>query len=194
MFQRIYLSLLISLLLLRSNLGQNIVNIINPVRFPYGGPFVGIILAIAIPLELPNYEIFFSYNMEGNYNLPQNETDYTWPPDVSRKGANHFLENFLSRKFVYGVIERKLKSHGYPGKNCLLRAICEASEYSMEHTGVLADVFHILLSPSKSKSELGLTDYEKAEFYGLENKLCDKYAKKCEISLLGIISTFEHLF
>ena len=36
--------------------------------------------------------------------------------------------------------------HGYRGKECLLRAICEASEYSLEHNGVLADILHIVLT------------------------------------------------
>lgn len=35
---------------------------------------------------------------------------------------------------------------GYDGKNCLIRSICEAAEYSTKETGVLGDILHILLS------------------------------------------------
>ncbi|EFA11156.1 hypothetical protein TcasGA2_TC004760 [Tribolium castaneum] len=158
---------------------------LNPIRFPYGpiqGPFMGIFLALSLPLELPDYNVFFSYNLEANYELPQNETDFTYPPLVSRSWG---------RKYFYDILEFKMKSHGYPGKNCLLRAICETSLYSSENTGILGDMLHVLLTPSSSTDNV-LSDYGKAELYGKSRKNCRKYTKKCSISFLDLVSQVGH--
>ncbi|GJQ67490.1 hypothetical protein Trydic_g5133 [Trypoxylus dichotomus] len=151
------------------------IQIINKVQFPYGGPFMGLFLAIAMPLEIPEPEVFVSYNFEANYLLPENQTTFQYPPIVSNA-----ME--VARRQVYDALEFKLNSHGYTGKACLLRAICEATEYSLQHTGVLADVLHVILTPSTSKSE-GLIDYESAEKYGKENKHCKAYERLCPIAL-----------
>ncbi|XP_017776028.1 PREDICTED: uncharacterized protein LOC108562263 [Nicrophorus vespilloides] len=152
----------------------------NPIRFPYGDAFMGLFIALALPLEVDNIDLFFSYNFEGNYVLPQNQTEWEYPPIIS-KSFN------IARKFVYNAFEFKLKSNGFPGKPCLLRSICEAAEYSMDHNGVLADLIHIMLSPSTSKTE-GLHEYENAENYGRFYKHCKKYKKKCPISVLEMVS------
>ncbi|XP_065170128.1 uncharacterized protein [Atheta coriaria] len=160
-------------------------HIINPVRFPFGGPFMGLFVALALPLELDNYNVFVSYNFEGNYVLPANDSEYDYPPIVERSF------NF-ARKFVYDALEHKLVNHGYSGKECLLRAICEASEHSMENGGVLADIIHIILTPSTSKSE-SLNDYESAEMYGKLHKHCKRYKKKCPFSVLNLISRIDKI-
>ncbi|CAH0562492.1 unnamed protein product [Brassicogethes aeneus] len=112
----------------------------NPFRFPVGlieGPFIGMFIAISVPLNLPEASLSLSYNMEANYVLPQNDSELSYPP---------IYERSFTRKTFYNLLEYKLKSHGYPGKQCLLRTICEASVYTMENTGVLGDIFHILLT------------------------------------------------
>ncbi|KAK9717656.1 DM4/DM12 family [Popillia japonica] len=155
----------------------------NKVLFPYSpysSPFVGLFLAIAFPLDLPDYNVFVSLNLEANYNLPQNVSTYEYPPIVESR-------SFMDRKDAYAAIENKLEAHGYPGKPCLLRTICEASEYSMEHNGVFADILHIVLTPSSSKSE-GLVEYEEAEKYGSTNLHCKKYVKTCSLSVLDLVS------
>lgn len=59
-------------------------------------------LAIAIPLEHPVYNIFLSYNIEANYNLPENQTEFTYPPIVSKR-------SLLQRRNLYEAIENKIE-------------------------------------------------------------------------------------
>ncbi|KAF2888019.1 hypothetical protein ILUMI_18154 [Ignelater luminosus] len=146
---------------------------------------MGLFLAIAVPLELPKTNVFVSYNFEANYNLPQNESTYEYPPIVSDRSLE------ISRKRAYDALEYKINSHGYPGKECLLRAICEAAEYTLENNGVLGDILHILLAPSSSKSEDLSPEYENAENYGKLKKHCRKYVKNCSVSFLALISWLE---
>ncbi|XP_044256517.1 uncharacterized protein LOC123006249 isoform X2 [Tribolium madens] len=184
-FKKILLSAVFFLKLQMLNADDSF-TFLNPIRFPYGpiqGPFMGIFLALSLPLEIPDYNVFFSYNLEANYELPQNETEFTYPPLVSKRS--------WGRKYFYDILEYKMKSHGYPGKNCLLRAICETSLYSSENTGILGDILHLLLTPSSSKDDV-LEDYRNAEQYGKRRKNCRKYTKKCTISFLDLVSQIGH--
>ncbi|KAJ3640057.1 hypothetical protein Zmor_003377 [Zophobas morio] len=169
---------------------DSFITIPNFIRYPYSateGPFIGIFLAISLPLELPEYNVFFSYNMEANYVLPQNETEYTYPPLLERS----LNRRFWDRKYFYDILEFKIKSHGHPGKPCLLRAICEASVYSSQHTGILGDLLHILLTPSTS-TDYVLEDYGRAEQWGRMRRNCNKYKKKCSTSFLDLVSQISH--
>lgn len=122
-FKKILLSLTISIIIKSTN-GDGSFTFPNPIRFPYSetqGPFIGVslinniydryntwkicfqlFLALSLPLELPEYNVFFSYNMEANYVLPQNETEFSYPPLVSKRSWD--------RRFIYDMLEYKLKS------------------------------------------------------------------------------------
>ncbi|KAK4881539.1 hypothetical protein RN001_004858 [Aquatica leii] len=149
---------------------------------------MGLFLAIAVPLELPSTNVYLSYNFEANYNLPENQSTYDYPPIVSDRSLG------INRKNVYNALEFKLNSHGYPGKQCLLRTICEAAEYALDGNGVLGDIIYVLLSPSASKNENLSPDFENAEKQGKIKKSCTVYEKQCPISLLGLISWLETTF
>ncbi|KAG5890663.1 hypothetical protein JTB14_034951 [Gonioctena quinquepunctata] len=164
----------------------NFYTIPNKIHFPYttvGNPYVGMFVAIAVPLDLRGpADVFMSMNFEGSYALPQNQTTLTYPPIISSS----------SRKFLYDLLERKLKGYGYPGKPCLKRAICEAAEYTTKNLGVLGDLLHILLTPSSSKNESSLEDYAESEEYGRTKKHCKKYKKACTFSALDLISVVRN--
>ncbi|XP_018561796.1 uncharacterized protein LOC108903929 [Anoplophora glabripennis] len=159
--------------------GQD-VEVPNPLfHFPGGSdPFQGIILAIDLPLDSGGFaDLHFSLLYEAAYVLPTNETSFDYPPIIA------------SRKIFYDIFEEKFKSYGYPGKDCLLRAICESAEFSVQHTGVLGDLVHILLMPSTSKAEYLLgEEYKESEEYGRRNGHCKEYQYKCSFSLLEKIS------
>ncbi|KAK9758632.1 DM4/DM12 family [Popillia japonica] len=178
--------LIITLIVISLTNSQTAIQILNKIQFPYGGPFMGLFLAVAMPLEIPEPEVFVSYNFEANYNLPENQTTFQYPPVVSRAMD-------IARKEIYDAIEFKMDSHGFAGKPCLLRAICEATEYSLQHTDVLGDIVHVVLTPSTSKSE-GLSEYEKAEKYGRLKKNCKRYNKSCSFSVLDLISVIDKKF
>lgn len=74
-------------------------------------------------------------NLRRKLNLIKNEcVSNNVPPSPS-----------ITRKRIYNWIEEKLNLHGYVGKACLLRAICEYQHSSFsKYNGVLGDVLHIV--------------------------------------------------
>lgn len=61
---------------------QKRATIFTPVLFPVNAA-TGILVAIAIPLSLPNRNVFVSYNFEANYNMPNVPSD-SFPGPIKR--------------------------------------------------------------------------------------------------------------
>lgn len=80
-------------------------------------------------------QAYESYDVEAEVKsvgevLPQNE-DETTHDDV--------------RWVIYQTLENILRSKNIDGKQCVLRAICEASRMNFTHeSGLLGEIFHIL--------------------------------------------------
>uniref|UniRef100_A0AAR5QKN1 Uncharacterized protein n=1 Tax=Dendroctonus ponderosae TaxID=77166 RepID=A0AAR5QKN1_DENPD len=163
------------------SVGQSIDNVYyNPYfHFPYGGPYMGFLVAFALPLKVQTPgDIFFSMNFEAGYSLPENETQFTFPPIIAAS----------ARQVLYDLFERKLESHGYPGRDCLLRAICEGSELSTLGTGVFGDIVHLVLTPSASLNGNLTEVYQEAERQGKKKGRCRKYRKTCSFSILKMFT------
>ncbi|XP_025830327.1 uncharacterized protein LOC112904452 [Agrilus planipennis] len=169
-----------------TNFGIGQITVPNQFHFPYGDPvipFIGLFVAIAFPVEINNVDLFFSVNLEANYNLPSNQTNFTYPPTVSNR-------NFptISRLGVYRALEFKLEGHGYPGRECLLRMICECAEKNLDGNGILGDLINIILRPSYSLKENGSSVYDEAENYEKSNEHCEIYQDLCPFSILKLIT------
>ncbi|KAJ3640055.1 hypothetical protein Zmor_003375 [Zophobas morio] len=144
------------------------------------GTGMGLFLAVAVPLDLPNKNAYLAYNFEANYPLPGNETYFEYPPLIQRR---------IDRKLVYTALETKMESNGYPGRPCLLRTICEAARHTTQYAnGVLGDLIHILFTPSSSNNTDLPSDYEEAEKHGSKKSDCSRYNKNCTVSFLDLIS------
>ncbi|KAI4465004.1 hypothetical protein MML48_3g00006210 [Holotrichia oblita] len=119
-----------------------------------------------MPIDIPNKNVFFSYNLEAVYSLPGNETREDYPPLVVRDESGRILHGneeagynqtlkTIDRKLIYNLLETKLTMHGYPGHSCLLRIICETALMSVtESNGVLGDLFHIIFTYLFSREHL----------------------------------------
>lgn len=126
-------------------------------------------MALALPIEVPNQNLYMSFNLEANYALPTQSTDFTQglyekvllvdgvnkAEEVDESdNANEVLargfagsSSLISRKHVYEMIEKKIGTYGLDGRACLLRAICEASRSNFIDTnGVIGSIVHIILS------------------------------------------------
>ncbi|KAL3290358.1 hypothetical protein HHI36_023700 [Cryptolaemus montrouzieri] len=183
---------LISFILVSSILISKIVmqdeneDIPNPIRFPYGGPFMGIFVTLSLPLGLKEEDIFFAYNMEANYVLPENQTSFSYPPLLVGRS--------ITRKSIFNLIEKKLSNLGYPGYPCMVRLICDNSVHPVKFlNGVVGDLLHILLTPSSSVDDDSPPEYENAEIYGLKNGNCEKYNSNCSYSIIDLFSTLYDL-
>lgn len=83
--------------------------------------------AIAVPLKIPNRNIFMSYNFEANYNMPTSSSDIVPGPldrlklvdgrqlsdaaDTERRSRTKTKRNIFTRAKFYNFITRKLNSY-----------------------------------------------------------------------------------
>ncbi|XP_059621823.1 uncharacterized protein LOC132265261 [Phlebotomus argentipes] len=151
------------------------------VAFPTNSA-TGILVAISVPLILPQRNVFVSYNFEANYNMPTTAADVIPGPlkrlDLIDRRKRHDRESLLTRKKIYRVLERRFK------RSCLLKAICqEAREPINDHNGLHGDILHIILTPSTSVTEDLHPEYYKAEELGRSGD-CAKYRKYCPKSII----------
>ncbi|XP_055609710.1 uncharacterized protein LOC129756739 [Uranotaenia lowii] len=160
----------------------------------------GILVALSIPLIVPDRNIFMSYNFEMNYNMPTTATDYSQGPLkrvdqmelYTDAGASLMRRSIagssFTRKKAYRTLEINLHKGGFNGKRCVLRAICEASEAPLfEGNGIIGDLLQILLTPSYSEDESLPREFYRAEKAGLQHN-CTRYRRHCPQSVLDVIS------
>ncbi|XP_026326165.1 uncharacterized protein LOC113234859 [Hyposmocoma kahamanoa] len=154
----------------------------------------GVFATVSVPLH-PDSTVSVAWFFEANYYNVDNAT-YFEPLlgdiDTISRGRNgrstDGTRKGLARKYVYVTLENMLEKHGFEGRACLLRAICESTTSHFLHNGVLGDILHLVLTPSTSMLEEDLEDcYYEAEYLGLEDH-CDYYAHECPSSPLHYIS------
>lgn len=129
--------------------------------------FFQYIVALALPVDLPNRNIFVSVNLEANYALPTNSTNFTHDffdkilllddandgidqdNIIEEKNSRKFQKRdvgFVSRRNLYGMIEGKLELHGMNGRECLMKLICEAASSDfVQSNGFLGSIMEIIL-------------------------------------------------
>ncbi|XP_055605717.1 uncharacterized protein LOC129753896 [Uranotaenia lowii] len=159
----------------------------------------GILLAIAIPLEVPGRNIYLSHNFEMNYGLPTNVTQFRlWYtlfkdtryniPEAIRRKRRMVDQSRFSRSFFYRLLAERMDMYGYNGTACIHKSICEAPEMRLhEHNGVLGDIMHVAFTPSASEVESLPSSYREAEINGMRSD-CTKYQQHCPLGLFDLIS------
>ncbi|KAK9306591.1 hypothetical protein QLX08_002781 [Tetragonisca angustula] len=142
----------------------------------------GLFVALAIPLEDPYKSISIADFFEATYTLPTNASDeYFWLVNEQRRRRRS-----LDRATLYQVVENKFVNYGYQGHECLLRAICETSEHSLRHNGLIGDILHVIFTPTSSRHEPLPQDILQAEVVG-RNGSCSKYRPQCPVGLFDLI-------
>ncbi|KOB77382.1 Uncharacterized protein OBRU01_04213 [Operophtera brumata] len=126
-------------------------------------------LAIAVPIDIPDKNVFVSYNFESNYSTLSNITEIDevlFPnlPVISSRQSRS-----ITRELAYTVLETRFKEHGMNGRDCMLRNICEAAETPLHHNGLLDEEYYI------------------AEADGQRGD-CDRYLEDCPYSLFDLIT------
>ncbi|CAH0588175.1 unnamed protein product [Chrysodeixis includens] len=145
----------------------------------------GVFATVSVPLPTDSY-VSVAWFYEANYYNVANVT-YFEPllgdiETMSRSRQDRSITQEISvmtRRSIYNLIESILKKHGYPGRPCLLRLICENAHAHFLHNGVMGDLIYLILTPSASQAEDDIEDrYYEAEYYGLKEQ-CECYTKKC---------------
>ncbi|XP_076044718.1 uncharacterized protein LOC143027330 [Oratosquilla oratoria] len=112
---------------------------------------------------------------------------YTLPSDTVTIGRKIDED----RMDTYTSLEAILKDFGLDGKQCLLRAICEAAEEDTSTYGLLGEVLSLVLSPLHNlESNSGiLYDYTTAEDYGRQVGHCDLAYSACPLQLGSLLTS-----
>ncbi|KAF3429488.1 hypothetical protein E2986_06887 [Frieseomelitta varia] len=145
----------------------------------------GLFVALAIPLEDPYKSISIADFFEATYTLPTNASEYFWLINEQRRRRRS-----LDRATLYQVVENKFVNYGYQGHECLLRAICETSEHSLRHNGLIGDILHVIFTPTSSRHEPLPRDILQAEVVG-RNGSCSKYRPQCPVGLFDLIGVLD---
>lgn len=148
---------------------------------------MGLYLAVAVPLEDASYSVSLSWNFEANYQLPSNYTELILPFVLA--GASRSERQF-SRRNAYQMVEKRFRSYGLKGRECLLRTICEAAESPLRHNGLMGDILHIIFTPSTSAEENLHPSYSTAEELGRSGQDCRALYPRCPLGLLDTIAPF----
>ncbi|XP_011554094.3 uncharacterized protein LOC105385414 [Plutella xylostella] len=98
-------------------------------------------------------------------------------------------EKKTNRWDYYKILERMVERYGFTGRPCLLRTICEAASVPFTHeSGLLAEIGHILFTPSATRDKLSEhsdNEYHAAERLGRDQGAnCEALFPECEGSVL----------
>ncbi|XP_037936970.1 uncharacterized protein LOC119671579 [Teleopsis dalmanni] len=130
--------------------------------------------------------------------LAHSQSTQMWT--VNGNESSNFGDNFKSqhrnasiyRWIIYKAIEIILNRSGLPGHICLMRSICEHASVPLHYeSGMLAEILHIVLTPSTSRDDFRTAsdkDYLKAEILGRSGGNCEFKYSECTVSPIDQIS------
>ncbi|KAF2895994.1 hypothetical protein ILUMI_10180 [Ignelater luminosus] len=147
--------------------------------YPEGTNWVQMVVGIGFPVELRKESVTWGATLKSYYLLPTNSNDILHPSiDYERKRRS------FSRWDIYSAIKNFMDKFNFgTGKSCLMRAICEAALAPFdEKTGLLAEIMHVVLTPSTTSEEVqDYTDleYHAAEELGKTSSNCARLFSEC---------------
>lgn len=93
-----------------------------------------------------------AYNYQSQY-VPIPNTTYLWQffaRDLQRQrqmyDENGVYFKDLTRQLIYGAMEIFYDSRGKPGRNCLLKSICDVAEHPIARDGIFEEIVHLVLT------------------------------------------------
>ncbi|XP_031846179.1 uncharacterized protein LOC116432869 [Nomia melanderi] len=85
---------------------------------------------------------------------------------------------------VHEAAELAYESHGFDGRSCLLKNVCQAMSYAGQRNGVFAKILKLLLG-SYANMDDSSRDEEAEPIH------CDYHVRNCPLQLIGIDSFIE---
>ncbi|XP_076283722.1 uncharacterized protein LOC143210604 isoform X1 [Lasioglossum baleicum] len=118
----------------------------------------------------------------------------SWLPPANERNRRATLDGNRASEKEEANKKKPGQSYGLPGHReqvyqgheCLLRAICETSEHTLRHNGLIGDILHVIFTPTSSRHEELPQDILQAEVVG-RNGGCSKYQPQCPVGLFDLI-------
>lgn len=93
-----------------------------------------------------------AYNFQAQY-VPVPAAKWWWTSfsrsliDQRRRyDAGELVFKDSTRNLIYGAVEMFMNGRGKPGRQCLLKAICQVAEHPIETTSVFDQIVHLVLT------------------------------------------------
>ncbi|XP_001648277.2 uncharacterized protein LOC5563976 [Aedes aegypti] len=155
--------------------------------FPEGASFsVAVCMTIGM-YGNPNYQMFsWALNWGIAYNLPNQTISFEHEMKEPKPMAQR-----RHRRDLYHKLEVAMNDMGYSGRECILRALCESSQYfGKKGSNMIAEMLRTLFSFPKSKvlsfEHSDTRIYDEAHRKGRSKVLCQSLYPTCGFSLLEL--------
>ncbi|PNF33877.1 hypothetical protein B7P43_G06736 [Cryptotermes secundus] len=158
-------------------------------------PFVflrNMIMGFGLPILIQDQSLTMGTVVKFLYGVPTNSSVYL--DSVFNRERRSVSKT--SRWDIYSMLEAACSRLGLDGRACVLRAICEAADTTLQHNGLAGEVLHVLLTPStttEARRTYMDSEYYAAERLGTEiSGNCHLLYSECEVGLLDFISKVEY--
>lgn len=160
--------------------------------YPDNGSYAELIMGFGLPILIQDQSLTMGTVVKFLYGVPTNSSVYL--ESVFNRERRSVPKT--SRWDIYSMLEAACNRLGLVGRACVLRAICEAADTTLQHNGLAGEVLHILLTPStttEARRTYMDSEYYAAEKLGTEiSGSCHLLYSECEVGLLDFISKVEY--
>lgn len=93
-----------------------------------------------------------AYNFQSQYIPIPNATSlwHSFTKDLRSQRKMYDEQGYFSRDvtrdLIYAAMELFLETKGKPGRQCVLKSICDAAEHPIERRGVFEEIVHLILT------------------------------------------------
>ncbi|XP_069694257.1 uncharacterized protein [Periplaneta americana] len=154
------------------------------------GSYIQYIFGFGLPYAVQDQSLTLGTALKMNYPMPPNSSIFTDPYSAFEKRSLS-----KTRWNLYSMLEVIIDRLELDGRACVLRAICEAADTTLQHNDLAGDVLHVLLTPSTTSDEVSSYsnfEYHAAERLGREiSGSCHLLYPECEVGLLDLISKVD---
>ncbi|XP_018575984.1 uncharacterized protein LOC108914621 [Anoplophora glabripennis] len=151
--------------------------------------FIQLIIGVGIPVEIKSHAVVFGWAYRAVYGLPTNLSELM-PMDYNER-----KKRSASRWDIYQMMEQMSEVRGLGGRDCILRAICEAADNPVDkYNGFFEELVHTLFTPTTTNEDIGHhTDnqYYAAQDLGRNYRgKCTQFFPECRQTFLDIFTRF----
>jgi hypothetical protein len=100
-------------------------------------------VGVSTPVSAPNRSLAINVGLQMVFYMPTEAKYWYTPPDIAKREiSNREIFDF------YTPLESFLEDHGFDGRECLLRSICEAaySPFYHEEMHLIEEIVHAVLT------------------------------------------------
>ncbi|XP_067636013.1 uncharacterized protein [Eurosta solidaginis] len=142
-----------------------------------------------------NYTVAHTHNTKSEQQTMSNDMHSATNFDTNWSSKQKTAASY--RWIIYKSMEILMDRKGLSGRSCMLRSICEHAVVPLHYeSGILAEILHIILTPSQSHDEIdhpSNKDYGRAERIGRNGRDCAATYTACANSPLDLITAIFEL-